>query len=29
MGIKELFNKAGKGEKSLFKKDGKIQSSFN
>ncbi len=29
MGIKELFNKAGKGIKTLFKKDGTIQSKFN
>jgi len=29
MGIKELFNKAGKGVKTLFKKDGAIQSTFN
>ena len=29
MGIKELFNKAGKGIKTLFKKDGAIQSTFN
>ena len=29
MGIKELFNKAGKGIKTLFKKDGTIQSTFN
>lgn len=29
MGIKELFNKAGKGVKTLFKKDGVIQSTFN
>ncbi len=29
MGIKELFNKAGKGIKTLFKKDGTIQSRFS
>ena len=29
MGIKELFNKAGKGIKTLFKNDGAIQSTFN
>ena len=29
MGIKELFNKAGKGIKTLFKKNGAIQSTFN
>jgi hypothetical protein len=29
MAIKELFNKAAKGVKTLFKKDGLIQSTFN
>ena len=29
MGIKELFNKVGKGVKTLFKKDGTIESMFN
>ncbi len=29
MGVKELFNKAARGVKSLFKKDGLIQSTYN
>ena len=29
MGIQELFNKAGKGVKTLFKKDGTLESLFN
>ena len=29
MAIKDLFNKAAKGVKTLFKKDGLIQSTFN
>ena len=29
MAIKELFNKAARGVKTLFKKDGLVQSTFN
>ena len=29
MGVKELFNKAARGVKTLFKKDGLVQSTFN
>ncbi len=29
MAVKELFNKAARGVKTLFKKDGLVQSTFN